>query len=78
MRRVDQSGWRREDEVLIYHVEASSFLRHMVRTMVGAMVEVGRRRIDAKAVQAILAGRERAAAPAAAPPHGLFLMAVHY
>src|SRR5580658_682415 len=63
MRRVDQSGWRREDEVLIYHVEASSFLRHMVRTMVGAMVEVGRRRIDAKAVQAILAGRERAAAP---------------
>ena len=34
MRRVIASDWRREGELLIYQVEATSFLRHMVRTMV--------------------------------------------
>ncbi|HEY6418281.1 MAG TPA: tRNA pseudouridine(38-40) synthase TruA [Candidatus Binataceae bacterium] len=78
IRRVDRSEWRRENEMLIYQVEATSFLRHMVRTMVGAMVDAGRGRIDATAVEAILAGRKRAATHAAAPPHGLFLLAVYY
>lgn len=78
MRRVIASDWRREGELLIYHVEATSFLRHMVRTMVAAMIDAGRGRIDAAEIAAILASRDRARAPAAAPSAGLYLIEVRY
>lgn len=77
-RRVIQSDWRREDDILIYRVEATSFLRHMVRTMVAVMVDAGRGRIDVDAAGAILSSRDRAAAPAAAPATGLCLVEVRY
>ena len=77
-RRVIASDWRREGDLLIYRVEASSFLRHMVRTMVAAMLEVGRGRIAATEIASILASRDRARAPAAAPACGLYLVEVRY
>jgi tRNA pseudouridine38-40 synthase len=78
VRRVIASDWRRDADVLVYRVEASSFLRHMVRTMVAAMVEVGRGRLSTEMLAAILAGGDRASAPAAAPACGLFLVEVRY
>lgn len=78
MRRVIASDWRREGELLIYQVEATSFLRHMVRTMVSAMIDAGRGRIDAAEIAAILASGDRARAPAAAPSAGLYLTEVRY
>src|SRR2546430_2571184 len=42
VRRVLTSDWRREGTLFTYHVEATAFLRHMVRTMVATMVDVGR------------------------------------
>ncbi|MHB8382871.1 MAG: tRNA pseudouridine(38-40) synthase TruA [Candidatus Binataceae bacterium] len=78
MRRVMASEWTRAGEMLIYRVEASSFLRHMVRTMVAAMIEAGRGRIDAAGIAAILASGDRARAPAAAPAGGLYLTEVRY
>ncbi len=77
-RRVIASEWRRADEFLIYRVEATAFLRRMVRTMVGAMVEAGRGRIAPAEIATILASRDRGRAPAAAPAAGLFLIAVNY
>ena len=65
-------------EHLTYRVEATSFLRHMVRTMVGTMVEIGRGKLEPGLVAELLACRERSMAPAAAPPQGLFLMEVRY
>jgi tRNA pseudouridine38-40 synthase len=78
MRRVIASHWRRDAELLTYRVEATSFLRHMVRTMVAAMVDVGRGRGNARAVADMLASRDRAVAPAPAPAAGLFLVEVRY
>ncbi len=88
VRRVEQSCWRRENEPdgderhFIYRVEASAFLRHMVRTMVAAMVEVGRGksagRPPADTIAALLASRDRALAPAPAPAAGLYLVEVRY
>jgi len=78
VRRVRASGWRREGMQLIYRVEATSFLRHMVRTMVAAMVEVGRGKMEPGFVAELLQRRERALAPASAPPQGLFLIEVRY
>jgi len=82
MRRVEVSRWRRDDERLVYRVEASAFLRHMVRTMVAAMVEVGRSKSAGKppadTIAALLASRDRALAPAPAPAAGLCLVEVRY
>jgi tRNA pseudouridine38-40 synthase len=79
IRRVDASEWRPAgSDRLIYRVEATAFLRHMVRTMVALMVEVGRGKIPPEVVTAILESRDRAQAPGAAPAHGLFLIEVRY
>jgi len=78
VRRVIASAWRRDGERLIYRVEATAFLRHMVRTMVGAMVAAGSGKIPPERIRAFLEGRDRASTPAAVPAHGLFLIAVQY
>src|SRR5262249_53211041 len=77
-RRVLASDWRRTGPVLRYRVEANSFLRHMVRTMVAAMVDAGLGKIAVRDIAAMLGSRDRAAAPAPAPACGLYLMEVRY
>ena len=78
IRRVISSEWTRDDDVLLYRVEANSFLRHMVRAMVAAMIDVGRGKLTADRVATILDGLDRHAAPANAPPGGLYLVEVRY
>ncbi len=78
VRRVLVSEWSREGKHFTYTVEASSFLRHMVRTMVAAMVDAGRGRNPPGRISELLESRERAGAPAPAPPAGLFLVEVRY
>ena len=50
MRRVLASEWRRAEQFFIYRVEATAFLRHMVRTMVAVMVDAGRGRSTSRQV----------------------------
>ena len=78
VRRVVSSEWTRDAELLLYRVEANSFLRHMVRAMVAAMVDVGRGKLTAEKIATILAGLDRGAVPANAPPGGLYLVEVRY
>lgn len=66
------------DRLLRYDVTGTGFLRHMVRNIVGTLADVGRRRTSIDQVKAILASRDRAAAGATAPPHGLALWQVEY
>ena len=59
-------------------VEGNGFLRYMVRTVVGTLVEVGtQQRVPADVAQ-VLASRNRANAGPTAPAEGLFLMRVNY
>jgi tRNA pseudouridine38-40 synthase len=58
--------------------EADGFLRHMVRNIVGTMVEVGLGAIKPERFKEILEARDRGQAGPTAPPNGLFLMQVNY
>ncbi len=64
--------------VLLYTVRGNGFLHHMVRNLVGTFLEVGRGRIGAEAISAILAARDRSQAGPTAAACGLFLMQVEY
>jgi len=64
--------------MLIFRIEADRFLRGMVRSVVGTLVEVGRGRIVPEGVPAMLEARDRGAAGPTAPPHGLYLVRVTY
>jgi tRNA pseudouridine38-40 synthase len=78
MRRVLVSEWRREQALLTYRVEATAFLRHMVRTMVAVMVNAGRGAATPDQIADLLRSRNRAQAPAPAPACGLYLTEVRY
>lgn len=77
-RTVHSAGWRRDDDLLIFEVVASSFCHQMVRSMVALCVDVGRGKLPASSVPGIIAGRDRNRASGAAPAHGLVLVAVGY
>jgi tRNA pseudouridine38-40 synthase len=64
--------------LLRLRVVGDGFLRHMVRTIAGTLVDVGLGRWGPEQVARILEGRDRAAAGRAAPSSGLFLVAVGY
>ncbi len=65
------------DEVQ-FVVEGTAFLKHMVRNIVGTLMEVGRARQPASWVEGVLASRDRTKAGPTAPPHGLCLEEVFY
>jgi tRNA pseudouridine38-40 synthase len=68
----------REGDVLVYRVTGSGFLHHMVRNIVGTLVEIGRGALATAEMARILAARNRTAAGPTAPPQGLFLVSVEY
>jgi len=77
VRRVLRSEVERRGDLLTYEIEATAFLRHMVRNIVGTLVEIGARRRAAD-LAPLLAARDRTQAAATAPAHGLCLAQVCY
>lgn len=69
---------RPRTRLLIYEVRGSGFLHHMVRNIVGTLIEVGRGKLAPEDVVRILATRDRTQAGPTAPPQGLCLVKVEY
>jgi tRNA pseudouridine38-40 synthase len=82
VRRIFSSTWEKQTtesgKLLVYRVRGSGFLHHMVRNLVGTMLDVGRGRLLCDQIPGILAARSRAAAGPTAPARGLFLHSVEY
>ncbi|MGH9486195.1 MAG: tRNA pseudouridine(38-40) synthase TruA [Terriglobales bacterium] len=78
VRRVWRSELRRQGEELVYEVEGEGFLHHMVRNLVGFLLEVGRGARRGEEISEVLAARSRAAAGPTAPARGLYLVRVDY
>lgn len=72
------SGLGEESRLLRFDIEAGSFCHQMVRSLVGVLVDVGRRRRRASDVHWLLSCGDRNAAGEPAPPHGLCLLEVRY
>jgi tRNA pseudouridine38-40 synthase len=77
-REVISAEWRRDGTLLEFWIEADAFMRHMVRVLVGTMLEVGRGRRDVDDFVGLLDGAPREAAGDTAQPHGLYLVSVRY
>jgi tRNA pseudouridine38-40 synthase len=79
VRIVRRAAWTDLGEgVLRFEIEANAFCHQMIRSLVGTLVDVGLARRHAGELLGIIAGRDRAAAGALAPPQGLCLWAVAY
>jgi tRNA pseudouridine38-40 synthase len=74
----EASALRRLGALVEYEVAGSGFLRHMVRNIVGSLVEIGHRRRSVDWMRTVLNGRDRTLAGPTAPPHGLVLVSVQY
>jgi tRNA pseudouridine38-40 synthase len=72
-RNVLRAQWHRRGDALEFEITADSFLRHMVRTLVGTMVEM-----TPEQIAPLLEGRPRTDAGSTAPPHALYLEHVEY
>jgi tRNA pseudouridine38-40 synthase len=79
LRKVIRADWKKGRKGLIhFEIEANGFLKQMVRSIVGTLVEVGKGRINSEEFQKILNSKDRKKAGPTAPARGLFLKEVKY
>ena len=79
MRTVTDVALDKEDGgMIVFRIEAGGFLRHMVRNIVGTLVDIGKGRISEEDMVRIIEARDRRKAGQAAPARGLCLMEVKY
>lgn len=78
VRTVFVSRWQRKGRHFSYRIEGDGFLHHMVRNLVGTMLQIGHGKRPARDMTMILESRDRRLAGPTAPAHGLFLARVWY
>jgi tRNA pseudouridine38-40 synthase len=77
-RTIYEAGWTRSDSEWAFEIRGNGFLQHMVRTIVGTLLEIGQGRISPEELPRIFAARDRRAAGPTAPARGLHLIRVEY
>ena len=75
---IYHAQWQPQNNLLIFTIEANRFLRGMVRTIVGTLLEVGKEKLSLADFEQIILSKDRKAAGMAVLPDGLFLTKVKY
>lgn len=75
---ITRSEWVQEEDKIYYNVTADRFLRGMVRTLVGTMLDIGDGKISLEELNNIIESLDRKKAGRAVPAHGLYLTEVRY
>jgi len=78
VRRIFSSEVRLECDRLVYKVQGSGFLKHMVRNMAGTLLEAGKQNLDEQILRELLSGNAQAKSGPTLPAKGLFLTEVSY
>lgn len=76
--KIYAAEWRRSGDELLFTVRADRFLRNMVRSIVGTLVDVGRGKISVEAFRGAIESLDRSRASSSAPAQGLFLSDIRY
>ena len=75
---IEADGGKIEADELVYVVRGKSFMRYMVRKIVGTLLDVGRGKLKAGDIPEIIAAKDRARSGGTAPALGLYLVGVEY
>ncbi|MBR3829596.1 MAG: tRNA pseudouridine(38-40) synthase TruA [Bacteroidales bacterium] len=75
---LTEAHWDREGEMLVFTITSNRFLRNMVRSVTGTLLDVGRGRLSVNELKAIVEKKDRCAAGVSMPAQGLFLTKVRY
>jgi len=78
VRKVVLSDLRKKGDEIVFTIRAGGFLRYMVRTIVGTLLEVGRGKIPPERVEELFRERSRSLSSPTAPAKGLCLVKVDY
>lgn len=76
--RIIHAEWIEQGDYLIFKIEANRFLRGMVRTIVGTLVDIGKEKTQVEDFRKILEKKDRKAAGAIVPAEGLYLTRIKY
>ena len=76
--KIYHAEWTMKDQKLVFSISADRFLRNMVRSIVGTMIDIGSRKIKPEDLRKIIDTKNRNSAGTSAPAQGLFLVDVGY
>lgn len=75
---IMDARWEQNGDDYIFTIKADRFLRNMVRSIVGTLLEAGRGKLDADGMRKIIEAKDRGAAGTSVPGHALFLEEIEY
>ena len=73
-----EARWFEQGNQLVFEISADRFLRNMVRAIVGTLLDIGTKKLNAENLPEIIAQKNRSAASKSVPATGLFLWSVEY
>lgn len=76
--KLTEAWWMRHGDYIVFTITADRFLRNMVRAVVGTLMDVGRGKIAAEDIHAIVRSGDRSEAGQSVPAHGLYLTRIVY
>ena len=76
--RVTQATWKKVEEGYLFEITADRFLRNMVRSLTGTLLDVGLGKLDPEGFRKIVEAKDRGKAGTSAPARGLFLVDIGY